>query len=120
MAETTEPLLQECTTCGAFFDVSDEEPFALMHCATCGAAMRVRRQFASFEVQEILGGGGMGSVYRALDINLHRQVALKLLRREFSEQPDFIKQFAREAATTALVNHPNVVKVYSSGSDHGL
>ncbi len=120
MADTIEPLLQECATCGALIDVSDEEPFALMHCPTCGAAMRVRRQFGNFELQEILGAGGMGAVYRALDTALGRSVALKLLRKELTQDPDFVRQFEHEASITALINHPNVVKVYSTASDHGL
>ncbi len=120
MADTTEPLLQECATCGTLIDVSDEEPFALMHCPTCGAAMRVRRQFGNFELQEVLGAGGMGAVYRALDTALGRPVALKLLRKEYTEDPEFVKQFEHEASITALINHPNVVKVYSTAFDHGL
>jgi serine/threonine protein kinase len=120
MADTTEFLLQDCVKCGTQIDVSEEEPFALMHCPICGAALRVRTEFGNFELQQVLGAGGMGSVYRALDRNLHRQVALKLLRKEYSSKPEFIAQFAHEAAITASVNHPNVVKVYSTGSDHGL
>ncbi len=115
-----QPVLQECATCGALIDVTDEEPFALMHCPTCGGAMRVRRQFGVFELQDILGAGGMGAVYRALDTNLNRSVALKLLRKEFSANPEFIRGFEREAAITAGINHPNVVKVYSTGIDHSL
>ncbi len=120
MADPTEPLLQQCATCGTLIDVTDEDPFALMHCPNCGAAMRVRRQFGNFELQEILGAGGMGAVYRALDTTLNREVAIKLLRKEYSERPEFIRQFEYEASITAHINHPNVVKVYSTGSDHGL
>src|ERR1700742_4329476 len=120
MSEATDPLIQECSACGALIDVSDVEPMALMHCPTCGGAMRVRKQFGNFELLEILGAGGMGAVYRAQDLTLNRSVALKLLRREYSEHPDFIAQFEHEAAVTALINHPNVVKVFSTGSDHGL
>jgi serine/threonine protein kinase len=120
MAAPTNSLIQECSTCGALLDVSGEEPFALMHCPTCGAAMRVRRHFDHFEIQEELGAGGMGTVYRALDLNLSRPVALKLLQRENSENPEYIAQFQKEAAITASINHPHVVKVYSTGQDHGL
>lgn len=120
MADLTESLLQNCVACGALLDVSDEEPFALMHCPSCGAEVRVRVRFGSFELQEVLGAGGMGSVYRALDVNLNRHVALKLLRRDYSNHPEFTRQFEHEAAITARINHPNVVKVYSSGSDNGL
>ncbi len=120
MAESPDNLIQECPTCGALIDVAGEEPFKLMHCPTCGGAMRVRRQFDHFELQEELGSGGMGTVYRALDQNLGRQVALKLLQKEQSGNPEFIAQFAKEAAITASINHPHVVKVYSTGVDHGL
>ncbi len=113
------PLLQECSTCGSLLDVSGEEPFALMHCPTCGAAMRVRQKFDHFEIQEQLGAGGMGTVYRALDVNLHRAVALKLLQSGHSENPEFVTQFQKEAAITASINHPHVVKVYSTGQDNG-
>jgi serine/threonine protein kinase len=82
--------------------------------------MRVRRTFDHFELQEVLGGGGMGTVYRALDRNLNRIVALKLLRQEYSHDPEFVAKFQSEAAITASINHPNVVRVYSTGEDHGL
>ncbi len=120
MAAPKNTLIQECSTCGALLDISNEEPFALMHCPTCGAAMRVRRKFDHFEIQEELGAGGMGTVYRALDLTLNRPVALKLLQRAHSENPEFVSQFQKEAATTASINHPHVVKVYSTGQDNGL
>ena len=91
-----------------------------MHCPACGAAQRVRRTFDHFELQEVLGAGGMGAVYRALDTSLNRPVALKLLRKEFSADQEFVKQFEKEAAITASINHPNVVRVYTSGQDHGV
>jgi serine/threonine protein kinase len=120
MAAPKKSHIQECPTCGALLDVTGEEPFALMHCPTCGAAMRVRRQFDHFEIQDELGAGGMGTVYRALDLTLNRPVALKLLHREHSGNPEFVAQFQKEAAITASINHPHVVKVYSTGQDNGL
>lgn len=120
MSDETDSVIQTCTACGTLIDVSDEEPFALMHCSACGAAQRVRRVFDHFELQEVLGSGGMGAVYRALDTSLNRPVALKLLRKEFSADQEFVKQFEKEAAITASINHPNVVRVYTSGQDHGL
>ncbi len=120
MADNSSPAIQECSTCGALIDVTDEQPLALRHCPTCGAAMRVRRNFGPFELQEILGAGGMGSVYRARDSTLHRDVALKLLRPEHSQNQALIASFAKEAALTASINHPHVVKVYTTGTDHGV
>jgi serine/threonine protein kinase len=119
MAPSNDSIIQECADCGAMLDVTSEEPFALMHCPTCGGAMRVRTRFDQFELQVALGAGGMGAVYRALDTNLHRLVALKLLQKEHSENPEFVAQFQKEAAITASINHPHVVKVYSTGRDHG-
>src|SRR6186713_3317199 len=110
MTDAPKPAIQECPTCGTLIDVTDEQPLALRHCPNCGAAMRVRRIFNHFELQEVLGAGGMGAVYRALDMNLHRQVALKLLREEHSRSPSLIASFAKEAAITASINHPHVVK----------
>lgn len=120
MPDASDPVIQTCTACGTLIDVSDEEPFALMHCPACGGAQRVRRTFDHFELQEVLGSGGMGAVYRALDASLNRPVALKLLRKEYSADQEFVRQFEKEAAITASINHPNVVRVYTSGQDHGL
>lgn len=120
MADAPKPLIQECRNCGALIDTTDEEPLALIHCPNCGAAARVRRSFDHFEIQEVLGAGGMGAVYRALDTKLNRPVALKVLRREHMDNPDLIDSLAKEAAITASINHPHVVKVYTTGTAHGV
>jgi serine/threonine protein kinase len=62
-----------------------------------------------------LGRGGTGAVYRAFDESLERDVALKLLRREYFHNPEFLANLESEAAITASISHPNVVKVYSAG-----
>ncbi len=113
-------LLQPCTNCATLLDVGDLEPFAKVHCPICGTAMRVRSQLKNFTLVEILGAGGMGAVYKALDTNLNRMVALKVVRKEYSSDEEYLGKFEREARITASVTHPNVVKVYSFGSDHGL
>lgn len=120
MSAPSEPVIQTCSKCGALIDVSDQEPFSLVHCAACGEGTRARRSFDHFQIEEILGAGGMGAVYLALDTSLNRKVALKLLRKEHSLNPTFVQQFKTEAAVTASINHPHVIKVYSSGEDHGL
>lgn len=119
-AEEDEPLLQTCPNCAALLDVSDEEPFAQVHCPLCGTAMRARTQLKNFSLVETLGSGGMGAVYKARDTNLNRVVALKVVRKEYSSDPEYLAKFEREARITAAVNHPHVVKVFSFGSDHGL
>ena len=101
-------------------DVSEQEVFSLVNCSSCGARMRVRQDFANFEIQAILGEGGQGIVYRAVDKKLGRHVAVKVMKREYSADPEFVKRFASEARITASLNNPHIVKVYSSGEHDGL
>lgn len=96
-----------------------QEPFSSVACPVCGATMRARVHFNNFTLLELLGEGGMGSVFKAVDNNLQRKVALKILKRDAgSTQEDWAK-LAAEARLTAAVNHANVVKVFSFGEDHG-
>jgi len=73
-----------------------------------------------YQVDSLVGKGGMGEVYRARDTRLNRDIALKVLPRPFSSDPDRIARFTQEARTTALLNHPNIVAVYDVGSHEGI
>ncbi len=68
-----------------------------------------------YEVIERIGGGGMAIVYRGMDLLLHRQVAIKVLRQQFVHDEDFIQRFRREAQSAAALSHPNVVSIYDVG-----
>ena len=114
------PILQSCPDCAAVLDISEEEPLSSVTCPVCGAPMRARTQFNNFVLQMQIGVGGMGAVYRALDTKLNRLVALKVVLKHYSSDPAFLAKFEHEARMAAAVNHHNVVKVYSFGSDHGL
>src|ERR1700755_39342 len=70
-----------------------------------------------YELQEVLGRGGMGVVYRAADQVLGRPVAIKMLPVDRADDPAFVARFEREALAAAVVNHPNVVAIYDSGRD---
>jgi len=100
-------------------DVSDEEPLNEVTCPACGTLNAVGGMIGPFELQEVLGHGGMGVVYKARDVSLDRPVALKLLHRAESEDPGQIEKLAAEASITASINHPNVVRVYTTGEDRG-
>jgi serine/threonine protein kinase len=72
-----------------------------------------------FEVIDKLGQGGMGAVYRARQVSLGRLVALKVLPQQFEVDEEFVARFQREAKVAASLNHPNLVRVYSSGEADG-
>ena len=72
-----------------------------------------------FRLEEIVGSGGMSSVYRAFDPTLERNVAIKLMHRDISSDPDQLERFRREARAVAQMNHPHVVTVIDAGEDDG-
>src|SRR6266540_2958199 len=68
-----------------------------------------------YEIEELVGTGGMSSVYRARDSVLERRVALKVLHEHFSADPEYVERFRREARAIARLNHPNIVTVIDRG-----
>lgn len=70
-----------------------------------------------YEIQDLLGQGGMSSVYRANDPNLSRIVAIKLIHQHLSNDPNFVRRFEVEAASVAQLRHPNIIQVYDFASD---
>src|SRR5512139_1481704 len=68
-----------------------------------------------YQLQERLGAGGMAMVYRAHDLTLERTVAIKILRRDFSNDPSFRQRFHQEAKAAANLSHPNIVTVHDFG-----
>jgi eukaryotic-like serine/threonine-protein kinase len=72
-----------------------------------------------FRLEEKVGSGGMSSVYRAFDPTLERRVAIKLMHRDISSDPDQLERFRREARAVARLNHPHVVTVIDAGEDEG-
>src|SRR5258705_9633118 len=72
-----------------------------------------------YEIQDLVGSGGMGEVYRARDDRLHRDVAVKVLPDAFAEDPERLKRFEHEARATGQLNHPNIVAIYDIGTGGG-
>lgn len=105
--------------CQGSIDVTALEPFSKIACPHCGQLVRVRRNFDHFRIVKQIGEGGMSRVFEAEDETLGRRVALKILNRQFSRDAARVEQFRREALVTARLSHLNVIKLYSTGEDHG-
>ena len=73
-----------------------------------------------YEILEPVGAGGMSDVYKAKDHVLNREVAIKVLKKEFTEDMSFVTKFRREAQSAAVLEHPNIVNIYDVGSEDGL
>jgi len=74
--------------------------------------LRPGSHFGRYEVVALIGKGGMGEVYSARDARLGRQVAIKILSREFTSDPDRVQRFEREARVLASVNHPHIATIH--------
>ncbi len=75
--------------------------------------------FGGYRIEEVAGRGGMGVVYRAVQLDLGRPVALKLIAADRAADPDFRERFQRESRMAAAIDHPNVVPVHGAGEQDG-
>ena len=80
----------------------------------------VGRQIASYQVLSLIGAGGMGEVYRAHDRKLGREIAIKVLPKEFSQDPERLGRLEREARLLASLNHPHVGAIYAPEESDGV
>src|SRR4051794_32967565 len=82
-------------------------------------AQNTLTKIGKYDVVEVLGKGGMGIVYKATDSRIGRLVAIKMMTGGFAENPDLLKRFYREAQSTGMLQHPNIVIVYDLGDQDG-
>jgi eukaryotic-like serine/threonine-protein kinase len=82
-------------------------------------ALTAGTKLGPYEIQAPVGEGGMGEVYRARDVRLNREVAIKILPASFSADAERLERFAQESRAAAALNHPNILAIYDIGEDRG-
>ena len=104
-------------TCGwcdtKVFIPGDLPPLATVPCSHCGRPIMMPMMLRQFELQAVIGSGGMGRVYRAFDTVLERMVAVKLMRKELNQDEKALENFYREARACAQLNHTNIIHLYT-------
>jgi serine/threonine protein kinase len=103
-----------CGGCSAkVFIPGDLQPLATTPCPKCGFAIMMPMTLRQFELRSFIASGGMGTVYRAFDMVLEREVALKVMKPELANDPQALESFYREARACASLNHTNIIHIYT-------
>ncbi|MDD3885337.1 MAG: serine/threonine-protein kinase [Victivallaceae bacterium] len=108
------PVKVFCGGCHAKLDVSDLEPFSKFACPECGMMLRVPMKFDRYLLEKVCGEGGMSVVYRAIEPELARRVAVKVLKEEFDDDAAG-HRFMTEARLVGKLNHPGIIPIYNCG-----
>lgn len=103
-----------CPNCGVrlFLD-GDLPPLSTVPCTKCGELVMIPMRLRQFELQAVIGKGGMATVYRAFDTTLQRDVAVKLMNPELMQDQNGMNQFLREARACGQLNHTNIIHIYT-------
>ena len=113
--DSSSPLkMVSCGKCGAkCFIPADLPPFETTNCNKCEHPIMIPVMMRQFELRAVIASGGMGTVFRSWDTNLHREVAVKLMQEEFAADPVQVEEFVKEARACACINHTNIIHIYS-------
>lgn len=90
-----------------------------LECPPLATRLEKGTRLGDYEIQSLLGAGGMGEVYRARDLRLRRDVAVKVLPAVVSSDPERLRRFEQEATAAAALNHPNILAVHQLGTYGG-
>lgn len=103
-----------CTHCqGRVFLPGDLPPLHEVPCSKCQHPVMMPAMLRQFELRSIIASGGMGTVFRAWDTMLEREVAVKLMKHEFAQDPKAVLNFVIEARACAQLNHTNIIHIYT-------
>ena len=109
------PVRISCRNCRTKLDASELEPFSLVPCPVCGTQLRIPRRFDRYLLEKVCGIGGMSKIYRAIDTQLERRVAIKILNASKGSPEESARLFFNEAKVVAGLDHPGIVPVYQCG-----
>lgn len=103
-----------CAGCGTkVFIPGDTSPLATVPCPKCQFPVMMPMNLRQFELRQAIASGGMGTVFRAFDTTLHREVAVKLMKPELVNDQAAMESFYREARACAALNHTNIIHIYT-------
>src|ERR1044071_6367837 len=103
-----------CSGCGAKVFIPGElPPLTTTPCPKCSHPVMMPMRMRQFDLRDAIASGGMGTVYRAVDLMLEREVAVKLMRTELVEAAKSLESFDREARAGAALNHTNIIHIYT-------
>ena len=108
-----------CSQCECPIDIRDVAPFTRIECPQCRHAATVPAKLGHFLLLDLIGTGGMGSVYIAEDEALDRLVAIKVMLESLGKNAESVEKFKLEAQAAARLNHPNIAQIYSIGQERG-
>lgn len=108
-----------CSQCDAAMDITDVASFARVECPACGHPATVPAKLGNFLLLDLIGTGGMGSVFIAEDESLDRLVAIKVMLKTLGDNPEAVETFKREAQAAAKLNHSGIAQIYSIGQEGG-
>lgn len=119
-------LIVNCPSCHADTKVDFDSPGGIFECPQCGEDVKLPRSqiqsgetLGGFQVEKLLGVGGMGDVFLATQLSMNRPAALKVLPPAFTFDKEAVDRFLQEVRMTARFEHPNIVTVFEAGEEKG-
>ena len=94
--DPNKPPIETCKGCGLPMDLAEVLPLSVVECPRCNMPTEAFAHFGPFQLESLLGTGGMGAVYEATDLTLKRRLALKVLQKSWSHDANLTAQFERK------------------------